>query len=74
MPVNAFFWWMTNASLVSVAVRNYTQAYGLGGGIAGIVFVHVLLVPRLNEGKVFLMAVNTILEPVLTGLAFDTMK
>jgi hypothetical protein len=74
MLVNAFFWWMTNASLVSVAVRNYALAYGLGAGIAGIVFVHVLLVPRPNEGMGFLMAVNTILGPVLTGLAFGTMK
>lgn len=65
---------MTNASLVSGAVRNYALAYGLGAGIAGIVFVHIVLVPRLDEGNGFLMAINSILGPILTGLAFGTME
>ena len=41
---------------------------------AGIVFVHVVLVPRLKEGDGFLMAINSILGPSLAGLAFGTME
>jgi hypothetical protein len=72
--MNAFFWWMTNASLVSSTVRNYALAYSLGAGIAGIVFVHVALVPRLSEGDGFLMAINSILFSVLAGLVFGTLE
>jgi hypothetical protein len=70
--MNAFFWWVTNALLVSGVVRNYVLAHDLGAGIAGIVFVHAVLVPRLNEGCIFLKAANSVLGPVLARLTFDT--
>jgi hypothetical protein len=63
---------MANAFLVSGVVRNYVLAHDLGAGIAGIVFVHVVLVPRLNEGCEFLKAANSVLGPVLAGMAFGT--
>jgi hypothetical protein len=63
---------MTNAFLVSGVVRNYVLAHDLGAGIAGIVFVHVVLVPRLTEGCEFLKAANSVLGPVLVGMAFGT--
>jgi uncharacterized phage protein gp47/JayE len=70
--MNAFLWWMTNALLVSGVVRNYVLAHSIGAGITGIVFVHVVLVPTSNKGCELLKAVNSVLGPVLAGLAFVT--
>lgn len=65
---------MTNASLVSGIIRHYILAHGLGAGIAGILFVYVVSVPRLKEGYGFLKAVNSVLGPALAGLAFGIME
>ncbi|RFU27975.1 hypothetical protein B7463_g8357, partial [Scytalidium lignicola] len=72
--MHAFFIWMTTLALVSDSVRNYALAYGVGAGISGIVFVHVVLVPRLEEGDGFLMIINSVLGPVLAGLTFGTIE
>jgi len=60
----AFFWWMTNASLISGSVRNCALLYGVGAGTGGVLFIHLVLVPRWSEGEGFLMAVNSILGPL----------
>lgn len=72
--VIAFFWWMTSALEVSVSVRNYALGYGTGAGIVGLVLVHVLFIKRFVESDGLMMAVNTILGLVLTGLVFGTIE
>lgn len=72
--VVAFFWWMTSVSEVSVSGRNYALGCGIGAGIVGLVFVHVLFMNRFVEGGGLMMAVNTILGLSLTGLAFGTVE
>lgn len=70
----AFFWWLDNALLVSSRVRNHAPGYGLGAGAAGIICIHVILLPTLNQGNGFLKFINTIMGPTLVGLAFGTME
>lgn len=65
---------MTSASEVSVSVRNYALGYGTGAGIVGLVLVHVLFIKRFVESDGLMMAVNTILGLVLTGLVFGTIE
>lgn len=72
--VHTFFTWITALSHVSVTVRNYAMAYGIGAGIMAIVCVHVVLVPRLQEGEGFLMIINSIAASVLAGLTFGTIN
>jgi hypothetical protein len=65
--------WLGYVSHISSTVRNYALVYGLGGGIAGLVFVHIVLVPRLRgRDSDTLVAVNSILVLFVTGLAYGT--
>ncbi|KUJ09139.1 uncharacterized protein LY89DRAFT_741434 [Mollisia scopiformis] len=70
--VNAFLWWMTSVSEISVSVRNYALGCGIGAGIVGLVLVHILFIKKLVKSGGLLMAINTILGLTLMGLAFGT--
>lgn len=72
--VIAFISYVTSVSELSVSARNYALGCGIGAGMMGLVLVHVLFIKRFVESGGLMMAVNTILGLVLSGLVFGTME